>query len=101
MNWEYDSFKDMMKSIGDGEPIYHFFYGLSSNDIHGMRVIGNMQINESNYKIIGAIPAYLCYAMIESNLASVIYELSDYYGLLADENQTLIFSKMANSSVFT
>lgn len=101
LNWEYNTFKDMMKSVGIEESLYHFFYGLSSIDSHGMGAIGNMQINESNYKITGAIPSYLCYAMIENNLASVIYELSGYYGLLADETQTLIFREMANSSVFT
>lgn len=88
LKWEYDTFKDMMKSVDMEESMYHFFYGLTSIDIHGMGAVGNKQINESNYKITGAIPSYLCYAMIESNLASRIYELSGYYGLAADEDQT-------------
>lgn len=47
LNWEYESFKEMMKSVGVDEAIYHFFYGITSIDVHGMGAIGNIQINGS------------------------------------------------------
>ncbi|HLR67904.1 MAG TPA: hypothetical protein VK105_12385 [Virgibacillus sp.] len=100
LKWEYGTFKDMMKSVGIEEPMYHFFYGLTSIDSQGMGAVGNIQINELNYKITGAVPSYLCYAMIESNMASAIYELSDYYGLAADVDQTSNVKKMVDFSVF-
>ncbi|HLR68699.1 MAG TPA: hypothetical protein VK105_16500 [Virgibacillus sp.] len=94
LNWEYESFKEMMKSVGVDEAIYHFFYGITSIDVHGMGAIGNIQINGSNYKITAAIPSYLCYAIIENYISEIIYALSKYYGLTKDKDQVSAFSKM-------
>lgn len=100
LNWEYKSFKDMMKSVNIDESIYHFYYGITSIDVHGMGAIGNIKISGSNYKITSSIPAYLCYAIIESYLSNIIYRLSEYYGMSKDKDQVSAFTKMANFSIF-
>lgn len=100
LNGEYNSFKDLMEAVNTDEALYHFFYGLGSIDAHGMGAIGNIQITGSNYKITGSIPTYICYSIIESNLSSALYQLSEYYDLIEDRKQESNFTEMANSSMF-
>lgn len=99
LEWEHTSFKDMMRSIGVEEELYHFFYGITSIDSHGMGAVKNIKINQDVYKITGALPSYLCYAVIESYLCNVIFELSDYYGLTEEEELISAFKMIANSTM--
>lgn len=100
LNWEYNSFKDLMLALGIKETTYYFFYGLSSIDSHGMGAVGNIQIDGPFFKIAGTVPTYLCYTIIESYLSSVIYELSEFYELTSDEDQISTFKKIVESSTF-
>lgn len=100
LSWEYQSFKDMMKAVEIDESMYHFFYGMTSIDAHGMNATENITINNSNYKLTGTIPSYLCFAIIESYFSNSIYQISEYYSLVEDEGQVSAFTKMANYSVF-
>lgn len=100
LNWKYNNFKDMMLAVGMNEPLYHFFYGLTSVDVHAMGAIGNLEINDSTFKLNGTLPTYLCYLAIETYLSTVIYELSKYYDLIQDTEQVENFRRIANACNF-
>ncbi|MBC1778926.1 DUF5677 domain-containing protein [Listeria booriae] len=100
LNWEYQSFKDMMMAVEIDESMYHFFYGLTSIDAHGMGAVDNIEIIDTYYKVTGSVPAYLCYAAIETYLSNTLYVISQYYGLEEDKLQMTNFKKMADSSMF-
>lgn len=100
LNWEYKSFKDVMESVGVDEATYHFFYGITSIDSHGMGAIWNINIVQDTYKIKGSLPSYLCYAIIESHLCNVIFRLSEYYELNEDKKLVSTFEIIADSTMF-
>lgn len=100
LNWEYDSFKDLAESVGIENPIYHFFYGITSVDVHGSGSIGNMKYDGSNWSMTGSLPSFLCYAIIDFALSDIVYDLVHYYGLMEHEEIIEAFTLMANSSIF-
>lgn len=99
LNWEYNSFKDLMVAVGFEESLYHFFYGITSIDVHGKGALGNMKIDESYWTLTGSMPSHLCYAIIDSALSSALYDLSSYYDLVEDEEINRALTLMANSSI--
>ncbi|EAD0071838.1 hypothetical protein AM613_14105 [Listeria monocytogenes] len=100
LNWEYQSFKDIMMAVEIDESMYYFFYGLTSIDTHGMGAVDNIEVRNSFYKITGSVPSHLCYSIIETYLSNTLYAISQYYGLEADEVQMANFTKMAHSCMF-
>lgn len=100
LNWEFDSFKDLAKSIGIETPMYHFFYGITSVDVHGSGSIGNIKYDGSNWSITGSLPSFLCYASIDFALSDIMYDLVNYYGMMEHKEIIEAFTLMADSSIF-
>ena len=88
-----------MVAVGFEESLYHFFYGITSIDVHGKGALGNMKIDESYWTLTGSMPSHLCYAIIDSALSSALYDLSSYYDLVEDEEINRALTLMANSSI--
>lgn len=79
LNNNISGIKELMKEVGMGLDMYHYFYGIGSLQVHGISAVGDMTIKDGYFSMKNSIDLTVLNEKVTNYLITAIEDLRRYY----------------------